>query len=68
MLMQKAKTNAIRDRKVAVDEQALQMKLDEIKRKAASVIQAVEGEASGAEAPMSREDVLKAVREIYGVA
>ncbi len=67
-LMQKAKTNSIRDRKVAVDEQALQMKLDAIKNKAASVIQAVEGEASGTATPMSREDVIKAVREIYGVA
>jgi hypothetical protein len=67
-VMQKARTNDIRERKVSVEEQALQLKLDEIKRKAASVIKAVEGEEAGTAAPMSREDVLKAVREIYGVA
>ncbi len=67
-LMQKARTNAIRDRKVTVDEQNLQLKLDAIKQKAASVIEAVEGEAAGAAPTMSREDVIRTVREIYGVA
>jgi hypothetical protein len=66
-LMQKARTNAIRDRKVSVDEQVLQLKLDSIKQKAESVIHAVEGESAGAPA-MSRDDVIRTVREIYGVA
>ncbi len=57
----------IMKRKVAVDEKAVQMKLDAIKQKAAEVIHAVEGEATGA-TPVSREAMLQTVREIYGVA
>lgn len=66
-LMQKAKTNRIRERKVAVDEQTLQMKLDTIKQKAGELLAAVAGETPGAE-PLSREEVLNRVKDIYGVA
>ena len=67
-LMQKARTNRIRERKVAVDEQTLEAKLDQIKRKAGDLLKDAEGkDATGAPA-MSREDVLRSVKEIYGVA
>lgn len=64
-LMQKARTNSIRERKVAVDEQALQMKFDEMKRKAGELLQ----DAGGEDQPqMTRAEVLAKVKEIYGVA
>jgi len=66
-LMQKARTNAIRDRKVAVDEQTLQLKLDEIKRKAGELIDSLEPKSGDAAPVVSREDVLRQVKDIYGV-
>jgi hypothetical protein len=67
-LMQKARTNSIRDRKVAVDEQTLQMKLEDIKRRAQKLIAAVEGGAAGAPVQLTREQLLEQVRGIYGIA
>lgn len=67
-LMQKARTNDIRGRKVAVDEQTLQLKLDEIKRRTEKLIAAVEGGEAGAPVPLTREQLLEQVRGIYGIA
>ena len=67
-LMQKARANTIKERKVAVDEQELQIKLNLIKQKAGEVIKAAEGETAPGAPQMSREELLQKVREIYGVA
>ena len=62
---QKSRTNDIRERQVAVDEQVIQMKLDEIKRKAGELVK----DAEAPDAPkMTREEVISRVKEIYGVA
>ncbi len=66
-VMLKATTNKIRERKVAVDEKALQAKLDEMKRKAGELLKdAVDGKPG--EEPISREQVISRVKEIYGLA
>jgi hypothetical protein len=67
-LMQKAKTNSIRERKVSVDEQTLQLKLDEIKRRTEKLIGELEPKPGEAAQTISREDVLRQVKDIYGVA
>ncbi len=67
-LMQKAKTNRIRERKVTVDEGTLQMKLDEIKRRAEKLIKAVEKGDPAAGMQLTREELLGQIRGLYGVA
>jgi hypothetical protein len=67
-LMQKAKTNEIRERKVAVDEQTLTMKLDLVKKKTGELLRTIEGEEGKPAAALTREELLGKVREIYGVA
>lgn len=67
-LMQKAKTNELRERKVSVEEQTLQIKLDQIKQKASALIENLEGQPGEGAKTMSREDVLRQVKDIYGVA
>jgi hypothetical protein len=67
-LMQKAKTNSIRERGVAIDEQNLQLKLDEIKRRAEKLIQAAEKGKPGSPLQMSREQLMEHVKGIYGIA
>ena len=66
-LMQKAKTNKIRERKVTVDEGTLQMKLDEIKRRAEKLIKAVEKGDPGTAVQLTREELLGQIRGLYGV-
>ena len=65
-VMQKVRTNDIRERKVAVEEQTLQIKLDLMKSKAGELVKAIEG-ADGAP-PASREEMLAKAKDIYGVA
>lgn len=67
-VMQKAKTNEIRERKVSVDEQTLQVKLDEIKRRTEKLIQDVQGGDPDAPVRLSREELLERVKGIYGIA
>lgn len=67
-VMQKARTNDIRERKVSVEEQTLQMKLDEIKRRTEKLIADVEGGGDGTQAPLTKEQLLERVRGIYGIA
>ncbi len=67
-VQQKARTNDIRERKVSVEEQALQLKLDEIKRRTEKLIATVEGGEAGAPVPLTREQLLEQVRGIYGIA
>lgn len=63
-LQQKARANDIKERKVSVDEQTLQIKLDQIKRKAEELLDKV---GNGGAAPMSSEELTQRVREIYGL-
>ena len=66
IVMQAARANDIKERKVAVEEQVLQMKLDVMKQKAGELVKAIEG-AEGAP-PASREEMLLKAKDIYGVA
>ena len=63
----KAKTNKLRERKVAVEEQTLQMKIDEMQRKAGELIKDADKVEAG-QPVLTREQVLDKVKEIYGVA
>ncbi len=67
-VMQKAKTNEIRERKVSVDEQTLQVKLDEIKQRTEKLMKAVEGGDPNAPVQLTREQLLEQVKGIYGIA
>ena len=66
-LMQKARANDIKERKVSVDEQTLQIKLDEIKRRTEALLKSVEGTAEGTAQPMTQAELVSAVRGIYGL-
>lgn len=65
LLVQKTRTNEIRERLATVDEKALQMKLDEVKRRTEKILKSVEGSA---EKPVqvTREQLLGELRELYG--
>ena len=65
-LMQKARANTIKERKVAVDEQALQIKLDEIARKAKALLDALGG-GDGPSVPLTNDELVSRVRSIYGL-
>ena len=65
-VMQKVRSNDIKERKVAVEEQVLQLKLDTMKSKAAELVKTIEGE-DGAP-PATREEMLAKAKDIYGVA
>lgn len=67
-LIQKAKTNEIRERKVAVDEQTLTMKLEQVRDKARELKKAIEGEDGKPVVPLTPAQLLKRVNEIYGIA
>ncbi len=67
-LMQKARTNRIRERKVTVDEGTLQMKLDEMQRRAEKLIKAVEKGEPGTPVQLTREQLIAQVRGIYGIS
>jgi hypothetical protein len=67
-VQQKARTNDIRERKVSVEEQVLQIKLDEIKRKTAALIKTADGDPDSGAPQLTREQVLQQVKEIYGIA
>ena len=66
-LMQKAKTNKIRERKVTVDEGTLQMKLDAIKVKTEALLADVDRTPEGAPVAITREELMAKVRGIYGL-
>jgi mannose-1-phosphate guanylyltransferase len=53
-------------RRVAVDEKAVQIKLDLIKEKAGKLIGEMEGRDGKPAVALTREDLLEKVREIYG--
>jgi hypothetical protein len=53
-------------RRVAVDEKEIQMKLDLVKQKAQSLIGSIESGDGKKGAPLTREELLEKVREIYG--
>jgi hypothetical protein len=55
-------------RRVAVDEKAIQLKLDLVKQKASNLIGEIEGGDGKAPVPLTREQLLEKVREIYGAA
>jgi hypothetical protein len=61
-----AKKNDLRERQVGVQEKTLQMKLDLIKQKAASLIGAIEGQEGKSPVQLTREELLEKVRDIYG--
>jgi len=65
-VMQKAKTVRLNERKVNVAEQALQIKLDEIKHRTEALLSAA-GKGDGAAVPMTREELMGHVRGIYGL-
>ena len=66
-VMQSARANDIKERRVALGERALQIKLDEIKRKAGELLK--DAQSQDGETPvLSREQVIDRVKEIYGVA
>jgi hypothetical protein len=65
-VMQEARKNAVRERAVAVDEQALQLKLDIIKQKAGKLIKTIEGGAADKPVQLTREQLLEQVKDIYG--
>ena len=66
-LMNKVTANEIRERAVAVAEQELQAKLDEIKRKTSELLTNL-GVGRQAEAvPLTSEQLVDKVREIYGL-
>jgi hypothetical protein len=67
-IQQKGKAVKLLERRVAVDEQTLQIKLDDIKSKAATLIATVEGGEPGAPVQLTREQLLEQVRGIYGIA
>ena len=54
------------ERRVAVEEKAVQMKLDLVKQKAGSLISEIEGREGNPPAKLTREELLEKVREIYG--
>lgn len=65
-VMQEARKNELRERKVAVDEQALQIKLDLVKQKAAKLIKTIEGGSPDKPVQLTREQLLERVKDIYG--
>lgn len=66
-VMQKAKTVRLNERKVNVAEQILQIKLDEIKRRTQELLDKL-GKGDGPAVPMTREELLGKLGELYGVA
>jgi hypothetical protein len=67
-LMQKARTNSLRERAVSIDETNLQLKLDEIKRRTEKLMKAAEKGTPGSPLQLSREQLLEHVKGIYGIA
>lgn len=53
-------------RRVAVEEKTVQMKLDLVKEKAGSLLGSIEGADGQKAPPLTREELLEKVREIYG--
>ena len=66
-VMQKVRSNDIKERRVEVEEKTLQMKLDLIQKKAGELINAAEGKEAGAPV-LTREDIIARMKEVYGVA
>lgn len=65
-LVQTTRANEIKQRKVTVDEKALQMKLDEVKRKTEKLLKTVEHGAEGKPIEITREQLLGELKELYG--
>ncbi len=66
LLVQKTRTNEIRERLATVDEKALQMKLDEVKRRTERLLKTVEAGASDKPVQVTREQLLGELKELYG--
>ncbi len=66
LLVQKTRTNEIRERLATVDEKALQMKLDEVKRRTEKLLQSVERGSPDKPVQVTREQLLGELRELYG--
>ena len=66
LLVQKTRTNEIRERLATVDEKALQMKLDEVKRRTEKLLRTVEGGSAEKPVQVTREQLLGELRELYG--
>ena len=64
-VMNEANKNDLRSRQVGVAEKALQMKLDPVKKKAAEALGIKDGNAEKP-VPLTRDQLLDKVREIYG--
>ena len=54
------------ERRIAVEEKTIQMKLDLVKQKAGNLIGEIEGREGNPPAQLTREELLEKVREIYG--
>ncbi|MHB1673784.1 MAG: hypothetical protein ACYCSP_05985 [Acidobacteriaceae bacterium] len=65
-LVQTTRANEIKQRKVTVDEKALQMKLDEVKRRTEKLLKSVESGAADKPVQITREQLLGELKELYG--
>jgi hypothetical protein len=65
-MMQQRRSNDIKERKVAVEEKSIQIKLDVIKQKAGKLLGDIEGREGKPPVQLTREDLLAKVRDIYG--
>jgi len=65
-MMQQRRSNDIKERKVAVEEKSIQIKLDVIKQKASKLLGDIEGREGKPPVQLTREDLLAKVRDIYG--
>ena len=71
VVMQQVRSNDIKERKVSVDEQVLQMKIDAMKKAVGDLIKTIEGdgEAAALRTPEQvRQESLQKAREVYGLA
>lgn len=66
VVMQSVRANDIKERKVAVEEQVLQLKIEEMQRKAQALLDEVEG-GKGDSPRMTNEQLAARIRETYGL-
>lgn len=66
MVIQDERKNELKERQIVVGEKTLQMKIDEMERKARELVKDADKTADGAPA-LTREQVIDRVKEIYGV-
>ncbi|MDR3723277.1 MAG: DUF3486 family protein [Terracidiphilus sp.] len=66
LAMSRMQRTEILERRVAIDEKAIQMKLDQVKKKADNLIGDIEGREGKPPVQLTREELLEKVRDIYG--